>query len=279
MASERTIWSRQPQLDAPVLVVGFSGWNDAGDAATWAVRHLHTRLDAEPFAGLDGEDFFDFTTTRPMVELDGDQRHLMWPANEFSAADDANLVLLQGIEPQLRWRSFCEEILDVAEAVEASMLVSLGALLAEVPHSRPVVVYGSCEDDDLGDRLGLERSSYEGPTGIVGVLNQMAQEAGLPTASLWAAVPNYVSGAASPKAALALVDRLQEVLAEPVVSTDLEIAASAYERQIAELVADDTDASEYIATLEAQYDDGELQQPDPEALVEQVEQFLRDQRD
>jgi len=195
----------------------------------------------------------------------------------FSAVTDpVPIVLVQGIEPQLRWRTYVEQILAVADEVHASMLVTTGALLAEVPHTRPVMVYGSSEDPDMAERLALEPSSYEGPTGIVGILNAMAQSAGLATASLWAAVPNYVAGAASPKAALALVERLQEVLRTPIVSTDLEIAASAYERQITELVSEDDDTAAYIARLEAAYDDDPVE-PDPAALVEEVERFLREQ--
>jgi predicted ATP-grasp superfamily ATP-dependent carboligase len=156
------------------------------------------------------------------------------------------------------------------------MLVTVGALLAEVPHTRPVMVYGSSEDDALSARLELEPSTYEGPTGIVGILNAAAQEAGIPTVSLWAAVPNYVSGAASPKAALALVERIREVLSTPIPTTDLEIAASAYERQITELVSEDDDTAAYIASLEEAFDEGP-EEPDPQALVEEVERFLREQ--
>lgn len=274
--SDHLVWNQHPDLDRPVLVAAFSGWNDAGDAATWAVRHLQNRLDATPFADIDGEDFFDFTEARPQVEIDGGERNLIWPANEFSAAVPQNLVLVQGTEPHCRWRTFTDRILDVAHELDASMIVTLGALLAEVPHTRPVVVYGSCEDDEVGDRLGLERSSYEGPTGILGVLNNRAQQANIATASLWAAVPNYVPGAASPKAALALVERLQELLSQPIPVTDLQIATSAYERQVSELIAEDSDATEYLQNLEQQYDAGHLADPDPAALVDEVEQFLRD---
>lgn len=280
MSTDHLTWRRRPALDRPVIIAAFDGWNDAGDAATWAVRHLHQRWSAEIFAEIDPEDFYDFSDLRPVVELDGDVRTLHWPANEFSATTEPqHLILLQGIEPQLRWRSFAEQIITVAEAYDASMVVTLGALLAEVPHTRPVTVYGGSDDDELCERLDLEKSSYEGPTGIVGVVNQAARLAGIPAASLWAAVPNYVSGAASPKATLALLERLQELLAVPIATTDLEIATSAYERQISELVVEDDDTSEYVRELESQYDDGDLGEPDPTALVEEVERFLREQRD
>ena len=274
------MWRRRPTLDKPILIAAFDGWNDAGDAATWAVRHLAQRWDAETFAEIDPEVFYDFSNLRPVVELDGDQRVLHWPENAFaSTAEPRPLILLQGIEPQMRWRTYTHQIISLAQDLDVSMVVTLGALLAEIPHSRPVSIYGGSDDAAVRDRLDLERSTYEGPTGIVGVLNSAAREAGIPSASLWAAVPNYVSGAASPKAALALVDRLQELLGINVSVTDLEIASSAYERQITELVAEDDETAEYIRTLEEQYDDGELEDPDPSALVEEVEKFLRDQPD
>ena len=261
-----------------MVVVAFDGWNDAGDAATWAVRHLDQRWDATFFAEIDPEHFFDFASVRPMVELDGEVRTLHWPANHFSAvAGPRPMILLQGIEPQLRWRTFTDQVMAIATAYDASMVVTLGALLAETPHSRPVTLYGGSDDPALRERLGLERSSYEGPTGIVGVLNQAAQDAGIPTASVWAAVPNYVSGASSPKAALALLERLSELLSVAIEVTDLQIATSAYERQITELVSEDSDTAEYVQTLEEQYDGGELAEPDPTALVQEVEEFLREQ--
>lgn len=280
MSADHLSWRHRPTLDKPVVIAAFDGWNDAGDAATWAVRHLDQKWGAEHFAEIDPEEFFDFSAVRPIVELDGDTRQLHWPANQFSATSEPRpLILLQGIEPQLRWRTFTEQVLEVARHFDASMIITLGALLAEIPHSRPVTVYGGSDDPVLQERMNLEKSSYEGPTGIVGILNQAAQASGIPTASLWAAVPNYVSGAASPKAALALLERLQDLLDIPIGATDLEIATSAYERQITELVSEDDDTAEYIRTLEEQYDDGELSEPDPTALVEEVEQFLRDQRD
>lgn len=274
------MWRRRPNLDKPILIAAFDGWNDAGDAATWAVRHLAQRWDAETFAEIDPESFYDFSNLRPVVELDGDQRILHWPENVFAAtAEPRSLILLQGIEPQMRWRTYTHQIIALAQELDVSMVVTLGALLAEIPHSRPVSVYGGSDDAAVRERLDLERSTYEGPTGIVGVLNSAAREAGIASASLWAAVPNYVSGAASPKAALALVDRIQELLGIDVPVTDLEIASSAYERQITELVAEDDETAEYIRTLEEQYDEGELADPDPSALVEEVERFLRDQPD
>lgn len=283
MSTPHVDWSRQPSLTRPVLICAFAGWNDAGDAATWAVRHLHNRSMAEPFAGIDPEEFFDFSQQRPLVELDDDDhRRLLWPANEFSAATEPrSLIFMQGVEPQLKWRTFTEQILGVAQRLDVEMVVTLGALLAEVPHSRPVNIFGSCDDEELGATLDLEKSSYEGPTGIVGVLHSALRDADIPSASLWAAVPNYVSGAASPKAALALVERLQKLLRTGVPTTDLEIAASSYERQISQLIADDDETASYIRTLEENYDteDGDEPEADPAKLVEEVERFLRDSTD
>lgn len=280
MPSDHLMWKRRPELDRPVLIAAFDGWNDAGDAATWAVRHIAQRCNAAPFADIDPEDFYVFSELRPVVELEGDVRRLHWPTNEFSASESPKpLIFLQGIEPHLQWRTYADQVLAVAREYDASMIVTLGALLAEVPHTRPVTIYGGSDDPDLCERLELERSRYEGPTGIVGVLNQAAIADGIPSASLWAAVPNYVSGAASPKAALALLERLRDLLEVPVATTDLEIASSAYERQISQLVAEDDDTDEYVRELETQFDDGSLAEPDPTALVEEVERFLRDQRD
>lgn len=266
-----------PEVRAPIVLAAFEGWNDAGDAASWALRHLGDRWDARQFAEIDPEVFFDFSATRPLVELTDEGRVLRWPSTTFSViTDPVPLILVQGIEPSLQWRTFVEQVLAITHEVGAAMLVTVGALLAEVPHTRPVTVYGSSEDDALGTRLELEPSTYEGPTGIVGILNAAAQAADIPTVSLWATVPNYVSGAASPKAALALVERIREVLQTPIPTTDLEIAASAYERQITELVSEDDDTAAYIASLEEAFDDGGVD-ADPAALVEEVERFLRDQ--
>jgi predicted ATP-grasp superfamily ATP-dependent carboligase len=276
MSEEHVLWAQHPNLDQPIMVVAFAGWNDAGDAATWALRHLRNRLDAFEFARIDAEEFYDFTEARPMVELDEGSRRILWPSNDFSATLSHDLVLVQGIEPHFRWRTFTDSVLEVARDLDVSMVVTLGALLAEVPHTRPVAVYGSSEDPEIAERLDLQQSTYEGPTGIIGVLNRRAQEVGIPTASLWASVPTYVSGAASPKAALALVERLEQLVGASIPVTDLQIAAAAYERQISELVAEDTDASEYLERLEQQYDDGQLDEPDPSALADEVEQFLRD---
>ena len=277
-------WLRAtPDLRDPVLIVAFEGWNDAGDAATIAARHLAERFDATPLASIDPERYYDFSTTRPLVHLDEDRnRSITWPENELLAgrasSSGNDIVVLLGLEPQLRWRTFCEQVVAVARAIGASRLVTLGALLADVPHTRPVEVYGATDDPALMDQLDLAASSYEGPTGIVGVLSTEATAAGFPTASFWAAVPSYVPGAPSPKAGLALVHKVCELLGTSVFVTDLEIAAASYERQVDELVAEDDDTLEYVRDLEDAWDLDEADDlnDDPELLVAEVEEFLRD---
>jgi proteasome assembly chaperone (PAC2) family protein len=279
---EHLRWHFQPELDQPVLVVAFEGWNDAGDAASSAVRWFGDRWDATPFADIDPEVFFDFTSTRPEVRIEDGARVIDWPSNEFSAArlpsGDRDVVLLHGVEPQLRWRTFAELIIDVARSFDTSMVVTLGALLAEVPHSRPVNVVGTAYDDGVVTRLGLAPSQYQGPTGIVGVLHERLRRAGLESASLWATVPSYVPGAPSPKATLALVETTAQLLDEGVVTTDLEIAAASYERQINELVDDDEETQAYVAALEQAHDE-QLRNGTPGDLVEEVERFLREHGD
>jgi proteasome assembly chaperone (PAC2) family protein len=268
------------------MICAFEGWNDAGDASSYAARYLAERWALRPFADIDPEDYFDFTTTRPQVRLeDGHQREIVWPANELAAGGvpgtDRDVVILTGTEPQLRWRTFCDQITEVATTLEVDLVITLGALLAEVPHSRPVSVIGTAVDQDLIDRLGLTRSTYEGPTGIVGVLQDACARAELSAASLWAAVPTYVPGAPSPKAALALVQRTCALLDVSVVATDLEIATAAYERQIDELVDEDEETADYVTSLEARFDDGAIDDEltDVSSLVEEVERFLRSSGD
>lgn len=291
-------WHHRPKLRQPVLVAAFEGWNDAGDAASGAARWLADRYGAEMVATIDAEDYFDFTTTRPIVEVtDQGTRRITWPDTElWSAATDApaDLILMVGHEPHLRWRTYCKAVTEAADALDVSMVLTLGALLSDVPHSRPTAVSGTADDPDLVEQLDLTPSSYEGPTGIVGVLHAACQERGIPSASLWAAVPTYVSGAPSPKATLALVERASNLLGLRQPVTDLQIASAAYERQIDELVASDEDTAAYVASLEEAADeepntdglgpmdrlddfDGAepLHTADPAELVEEVERFLR----
>ena len=277
-------WYRAvPDLRDPILIAAFEGWNDAGDAATIAARQLVDRFDATPLVGIDPERYFDFSTTRPIVRLDEDRRRsISWPENQILAARvptaSRDVVILLGLEPQLQWRRFCRQVLEVARVVDAGLIVTLGALLADVPHSRPVQIYGATEDPSLQQLLDLAPSSYEGPTGIVGALTAEAADANFATATFWASVPSYVPGAPSPKAALALLHQVCEVLGTTVFVTDLEIAAASYERQVDELVAEDDDTADYVRELEAAWDDADDEglDDDPELLVAEVEEFLRD---
>lgn len=264
-----------------MLVAAFGGWNDAGDAATGAVRYLVDHYDAERFAEVEAEDFFDFTATRPHVRIeDGDHREISWPSTELYSATlpgGQDAVLVIGTEPHLRWKSFCDGLVGMAKTLGCRLVVTLGAMVAEVPHSRPVRVVGTVTDPDLRNELKLPPSTYEGPTGVVGVLTTASAAAGLSTASLWAAVPTYVPSAPSPKAALALVEQTAEALGIWLPTTDLEIAAASYERQVSELVAEDEETAEYVRTLESNHDN-DIDQPG-RSLVEEVERYLRDRGD
>ena len=274
-------WEEHPPLRDPVFVAAFAGWNDAGDAATGAVRYLVDRYDGNEFAHVDPEEFFDFTAARPHVRLDDDgQRELTWPATEFHSLTlptDRDAVLVVGTEPHLRWRTFGDEIVGMAKDLGCTLFVTLGAMVAEVPHSRPVRVVGSVTDTRLRTRLDLPASTYEGPTGIVGVLTAACVAADLPTVSLWASVPTYVPAAPSPKAALALVEHTGHVLDTWFPTNDLEIAAASYERQVSELVAEDEETADYVRSLEDSHD-RDLDQPG-RSLVEEVERYLRDRPD
>ncbi len=264
-----------------MLIAAFEGWNDAGEAATYAARYLAEQWGARRFAVIDPEEFFDFSSSRPTVRLDDDQqRQIEWPSTEMTAGavpgGGGDAIVLIGTEPQLRWRTFCEQVSAVARELDVSMVITLGALLAEVPHSRPVSVIGTADDDELIARLGLRRSTYQGPTGIVGVLTDAARKLGIPVISLWAAVPTYVPGAPSPKAALALVRRVAEVLSVSVPTAELEIASASYERQLDELVAGDEDTASYVARLEEEVDEPDDEVEDDD-LITEVERYLRDQ--
>ena len=277
-------WDERPKLKRPVLIAAFEGWNDAAEAATTAARYLRDRWGARPFASVDPEDFYDFSATRPEVRLDGLSRRIIWPANELSsttplAAGGRDVVVLIGSEPQLKWRTFCAELVSVAVELEVELMVTLGALLADVAHSRPVKITGSAVDPDLVKTLGLRRSQYEGPTGIVGVLHDALAKADVPSASLWAAVPHYVAATPSPKAALALVERTARLISVPVVTADLAQLAADYERQVSEVVAADEDVSAYVARLEENTDSEGLELTSGEDLAAELQRFLREQGD
>lgn len=279
-------WDNRPQLRRPVLVAAFEGWNDAADAASTAARYLSERWGARRFASIDPEEFFDFTSTRPRIHLADDMnREVSWPANELLAAAlpgaERDVVVLLGTEPQLRWRTFCAQITGIARELEVEMVLTMGALLADVPHTRPVRVSGTSADPELVGRLGLPRSRYEGPTGIVGVLHDSFARHHYSVASLWAAVPHYVGATPSPKAALALVARAAELLGAEVVTSDLAQLAADYEVEVNEVVDTDEDVAEYVRRLEERVDESDpdddpLELVSGENLAAEVERYLRE---
>ncbi len=266
------------------MIVAFEGWNDAGDAASGAAQYLSNRCEARQFAAIDSEDFCDFATTRPHISFDDKgSREITWPDFTLSVGGlhggDRDLVLLEGSEPRLRWRRFCDEVVSVARELDITMVITLGALLADVLHDDDALVYANSSSNDLQSAYGLGQSQYEGPTGIIGVLYQATHEAGIPTASLWVPVPSYAPGAPSPKASLALVRHTLMLSQQSLPLTDLEIASADYERQIEHLVEDDEELQEYIRALR---EDRETLGPpdlsDPgENLVEELERFLKSQ--
>ncbi|HEX2038701.1 MAG TPA: PAC2 family protein [Acidimicrobiales bacterium] len=281
-------WLRRPHLRRPVLVAAFEGWNDAADAASTAARYLAEASEAELVAVVDPDDYYDFTVVRPSVRLvDGVTREIVWPEPQVLAAERPearhDVVFLQAAEPHMRWRAFTDVVTGMARELDVELVVTLGALLAEVPHSRPVRVTGTAATPELVERLGFERSRYEGPTGIVGVLHDSCARAGIPSASLWATVPHYVAKTPSPKATLALVERAASLLDLAVETVDLEIAAAAYERQITEVVADDEEVAEYVRRLEESDDEeGPIVRydlPSADTLAQEAERFLREQND
>ncbi len=279
---EHVRWTARPELHESMVIAAFEGWNDAGDAASTAARYMIERWEATLVATVDPEEFYDFTATRPQVRLDDDgHRQIDWPSTEIFAATvpdtNKNVIIIVGTEPQLRWRTYTDELTEVALSQNAQLCVTLGALLAEVPHTRPTAVVGTAYEPDLIAGLDLRPSTYEGPTGIVGVLHDSWRRAGLRSASLWATVPSYVPGAPSPKAALALIERASVMLDTSLVTTDLEIASAAYERQVSELVDADEETSTYVASLEERHDVAPALLPSAETIAEEVERFLRDQ--
>ncbi len=280
------IWESRPDgLRAPAMVAAFSGWNDAGDAASAALTFIGESLGAERFARLDPEEFYDFQSTRPHIGFsDERKREITWPGIEIFAARvpraPRDLILVQGPEPSMRWGTFCKHIIDLAEALDTQLVVTLGALLADVPHSHPVSITGLASDDALVEKLAVKETTYEGPTGIVGVLHTACMEAGLPSASLWAAVPHYVAAAPNPKAALALVRKVESLVAVTVDASELESATGDYERQVGQAVQSDPDVQRFVERLEQAADrdpsllsPGEL--PSGDAIASEFQRFLR----
>lgn len=271
----------RPKLRNPVLVVAFEGWNDAGDAASISASQIADHYRAIRFATIDPEPFFDFSKSRPIIRLnDEGERFIEWPTTSFSAAiladTDRDLIVLTGTEPELRWRTFSEQITELALDFEVEIAVTVGALIADVTHTRPTTIYGTSSDLDLQKRLNLEPSNYEGPTGIIGVLNEAFRTAGIPSMSLWATVPSYVPHAPAPKAALALLDRLSQVLDSPISRPKLVEQAAEYDSQLNELLSKDDETSRYVADLEERYDSA-LRPESSDGMIEDLERFLREQ--
>ncbi|HLC42118.1 MAG TPA: PAC2 family protein [Methylomirabilota bacterium] len=295
MASLFTIFETPQNLRRPLLVMAFAGWNDAAEAATTAARYLKQAVAGTKFAEIDPEEFYHFGLSRPYVRFkpgSETEREIVWPATEFSVSQRSDLPrdLIIGVaaEPHLRWKTYCATVLDLAKRLNVSLVVTLGALLAEVPHTRPVRLVGGASDPELAARLGIRPTRYEGPTGIVGTLNTISRDAGLPTATVWANVPHYVSGMENPKAALALVQRVLGLMNASLDLTDLEEAARQYDAQLNEAVSQNQKIMKYIRELEAKeiesvdedprrFDaEGEL--PPADQLISEIDQFLRQQR-
>ncbi|MSO59536.1 MAG: PAC2 family protein [Ilumatobacteraceae bacterium] len=294
-------WLSKPTMHSPVIISAFTGWNDAADAASTAVRTLIEAWNAIPLAEIDPEGFTDFASIRPIVRLkDGVTRTIVWPTVTMwhASTPGSDVILVLGPEPSLRWRLFSEQILSVASHFNASMMISLGALLADVPHNKPIQLIGTASDSTMIERFDLQRSQYEGPTGILGVLLDACNDASLPSASLWAAVPAYASQVPSPKAAAALITRAGEIIGTPAPVGLLQDAIETYERRVNQIVDEDEDLAAYVQRLdssgEGDYeeedededeDDGQMSfdfdednaEVSATSLVDEVEQFLRDQ--
>ena len=278
--------SFRPTLRRPVLIAAFRGWNDGGQGASLGGAYLAKQWDATRFAEIDPETFYDFQATRPQVSLiDGITRQLDWPDNAFFHAPipgaDRDAILLLGVEPNLRWKTFTKLVLELAEELGVELLVTLGSLLADVPHTRPAPVTGAATDPALVADLGLEPSRYEGPTGIVGVVHDSCRDAGIPSVSLWAAVPHYVSLAPSPRAALALVRRLGELLRVDIELEELEHASEEYSEQVSEAVSTDAETASYVEELERRVDMLEAAEelPSGESLAAELTRYLREREE
>jgi proteasome assembly chaperone (PAC2) family protein len=274
----------RPRLRRPVLLAAFDGWNDAGESATTAIDAIGAALDAETFATVDPEEFYDFQATRPTVRLVEGLRHIDWPTVELRAAElpqaDHDLILLRGHEPNLRWRTFATEVMEVAATLGVEMVVTVGALLADVPHTRPTQVVSSTSDPLLAEQLGLPVSRYEGPTGILGVLSDAAARAGIPAVGLWAALPHYLHLAPNPWGAMALVEELGRLLPVAVDTSGLAGQTQAFDAAVTDLLDENPELSGYVERLEADADDADdppgLADLPPEELVAEVERYLRD---
>src|SRR5919205_545800 len=279
---------RRPELERPGLIAGFTGWNDAAEAGSLAVRTMGEQWEARRFGAFDGEEFFDYQTTRPQIKLvEGVTRTVEWPENELSATEarvgalgGRGAILLSGPEPNFRWRAFSQAVVNLARELDVRLVVTLGALLADVPHSRPVSVAANAQDPSLVETLGLSASRYEGPTGITGVLHRYCADKGLPSVSFWASVPHYLSSVPSAPAALALLQSLSNLLGTSFNTTHLNSTSEDYQRQVSVAVAQDSDLASYVRMLEERYDaqteSGERILPSCDEVARELERFLRE---
>jgi hypothetical protein len=260
------------------MLAAFEGWNDAADAASGAIEHLEREWQAQPFAAIDPEDYSDYQVNRPTVRLvDGVTRRIEWPTTRLSVAKtvEPEVVLLRGLEPNMRWRAFCDELVEFAQELEVQTVVCLAALLADVPHSRPIEMHGSASDDALAASLGLTRSRYEGPTGGVSVFHEACTHAGLRVVSFWASVPHYVAQPPCPKATLSLLHRAEDALDVAVPLGDLPEQARAWEHGVDELAREDSEIAEYISSLEEREDEAQLPEASGDAIAKAFERYLR----
>ncbi len=269
-----------PALRSPLVIGAFEGWNDAGDAATSVIEHLEVAWAARPLAVIDPDDYYDFQVNRPSVSMeDGITRRIEWPTTRLSVCSpphaEHDVILLRGLEPNMRWRGFCEEILSLCHDLEVDQFVLLGALLSDHPHTRPVPIMGSASDAETAARMTLQRSRYEGPTGIVGVLQEAVDHSGLSAVSLWAQVPHYVSQPPCSKASLALIRRLEDLLEFPVPVGDLPAQAQAWQETVDQLAGEDEEMAEYVHQLEEREPETELHEASGEAIAKEFERYLR----
>ena len=262
------------------MILAFGGWNDAGEAATGALSHLMNTWVTSLIADVDPEEFYDFQVNRPMVSVDDSKvRKLTWPTTEVFGISTPqfpfDLVVVKGIEPSMKWKTFTAELLDLAEDLDVRMLLTLGSLLADTPHSRPISVSGSGSHPDIAERLGVEVSRYEGPTGILGVIQEASQRRGIDAVSLWAAIPHYAAAAPSPKATLALINALEDFLNVSLPPGELPEQTAAWEKSVDEMAAEDSEISEYVRQLEASRDESELPEATGDSIAREFERYLR----
>jgi proteasome assembly chaperone (PAC2) family protein len=276
-----------PLLREPIMIMAFSGWNDAAEAASGAVEHLlsgwrdkNDDVIPELIANVESEDFYDFQVNRPVVSIDESEiRSITWPSTQvFGMAIPSmkrDLVIVTGVEPSMKWKSFTSELLDLADDLEVSLIVSLGSLLADTPHSRPITVTGTGAHPSIANRLGVSVSKYEGPTGILGIIQDGCMRRGIDAISLWAAIPHYASSAPSPKATLALINTLEEFLNIKIPLSDLPDRADAWEREVNDLAAEDSEIADYVKALEESKDAAELPEVSGDTIAKEFERYLR----